>query len=329
MGRRGNSEGSIYQRRSDGKWCGAISLPGAKRKVFYAKTRREVVTQLREAQRRAEYGTLESGRDQTLGNYLKDWLENCVRTTLKPRSWESYEERVRLHVLPDLGHVRLRKLTPQHLQRLYAQKLADGLASTTVNHVHFVISSALTQAMRWELVPRNVASLVDPPRRLPADPRPLSSDTLAKLLDALEGHRHENMWTLMLGAGLRFGEAAGLTWEDIGFEAATVTVRHTLSRVRGGHRSWPSRRHRRANERCPFQRSPLAPCVSSVSGYEKHNCWQAADGRPTITSSRIREGRRCVKHTSWRRSTRCWRGPDSQGIACRTSVAPTLRTWSR
>ena len=234
MGRRGNSEGSIYQRRSDGKWCGAISLPGAKRKVFYAKTRREVVTQLREAQRRAEYGTLESGRDQTLGNYLKDWLENCVRTTLKPRSWESYEERVRLHVLPDLGHVRLRKLTPQHLQRLYAQKLADGLASTTVNHVHFVISSALTQAMRWELVPRNVASLVDPPRRLPADPRPLSSDTLAKLLDALEGHRHENMWTLMLGAGLRFGEAAGLTWEDIDFEAATVTVRHTLSRVRGG-----------------------------------------------------------------------------------------------
>ncbi len=115
MSRRGNSEGSIYQRRSDGKWCGAISLPGAKRKVFYAKTRREVVTQLREAQRRAEYGTLESGRDQTLGNYLKDWLENCVRTTLEPRSWESYEERVRLHVLPDLGHVRLRKLTPQHL----------------------------------------------------------------------------------------------------------------------------------------------------------------------------------------------------------------------
>jgi integrase len=234
MSKRGNSEGSIYQRKSDGKWCGAISLPGAKRKVFYAKTQREVAAQLRAAQRQAEHGMLASGPDQTFGHYLADWLENRVKATRRPRTWESYEERVRLHIMPDLGHLRLRKLSPQHLQRLYVRKLSDGLSPTTVNHVHCVISSALAQATRWELVPRNVASLVEPPRTLPADPKPLSSETLAALLDALGGHRHENMWILMLGAGLRFGEAAGLSWDDIDFDGATVTVRHTLSRVRGG-----------------------------------------------------------------------------------------------
>ena len=189
MGRRGKGEGSIYQRRSDGKWCAALSLPGAKRKVFYAKTRREVVSQLREAQQRAEYGVLESGRDQTIANYIMDWLETCVKATRKPRTWESYEERVRLHLLPELGRLQLRRLTPQHLQRLYAQKLASGLSPTTVNHIHCVISSALGQATRWGLITRNVASLADPPRKLPADPKPLSRDTVAGFLDAIEGHR--------------------------------------------------------------------------------------------------------------------------------------------
>jgi len=234
MGRRGNSEGSIYQRKSDGKWCGAISLPGAKRKVFYANTQREVSVQLRAAQRQAEHGMLASGPDQSFDNYLGDWLENSIKVTRRPRTWESYEERVRLHVLPSLGDLRLRKLTPQHLQRLYARKLAEGLSPATVNHIHFVISSALAQATRWELIPRNVASLVEPPRTPPADPKPLSSDSLAAMLDAIVGHRHENLWLLMLGAGLRFGEAAGLSWEDIDFNGALVMVRHTLSRVRGG-----------------------------------------------------------------------------------------------
>ena len=72
---------------------------------------------------------------------------------------------MRLHVVPALGGIRLAKLSPADLQRLYADRLAYGLSPTSVSHLHFVLHRALHQALRWELGQRNVSEMVDPPRR--------------------------------------------------------------------------------------------------------------------------------------------------------------------
>jgi integrase len=176
---------------------------------------------------------LADGPRQTVRQFITRWLEDTVRPTLRPRTFETYEGKVRLHVLPELGHLTLAKLNPQHLQRLYATKLAEGLSPTTVNHVHWVIHGALAQAVRFGLVARNVAEVVESPKRPEAEPNPCTEEEVAAFLSAIQGHRHENFWIVLLASGLRFGECAALHWSDVDLRSGVVRVRHTVSRRRG------------------------------------------------------------------------------------------------
>src|SRR5689334_14788674 len=95
---RGNGEGTIYQRKSDGKWCTAITLADGKRKVLYGKTRQEVARKLNSALQAREQGLPVAPDRQTLGQYLATWLEECVRSRRRPRTHESYAAMVRLHI---------------------------------------------------------------------------------------------------------------------------------------------------------------------------------------------------------------------------------------
>jgi hypothetical protein len=152
--KRGHGEGSIYQRR-DGRWVGTIRLgykPDGRpdRPKVYGRTRGEVQKALRELRRRQEEGlrvdpALER---QTLATFLEQWLE-ITAATVRPRTLERYQEVVRGHLVPALGNQRLASLRPEALQRLYARKLAAGLAPRTVVKIHVVLHRALAMALRW------------------------------------------------------------------------------------------------------------------------------------------------------------------------------------
>lgn len=118
MARRGHGEGSIYQ-RSDGRWAASISLEDGKRKTFYGKARREVQEQLKTALHEQQKGLLVTGPQQKVGQFLTHWLENVHKQSIRYRTYERYEEIVRLHLVPGIGHHQLQKLSPQHLQSFY------------------------------------------------------------------------------------------------------------------------------------------------------------------------------------------------------------------
>jgi integrase len=229
-GKRGNGEGSIYQRADNGLWCANVSLPDGKRKYLYGKTRQDVASKLRAAQNSKESGTLVTGPRQTLGQFLDRWLLDTVKPTTRVRTWLSYSERVRLHIAPSLGKLALTSVTPQHLQHLYAAKLAAGLSSSTVNGIHVVLSRALKQALRWGLVAPNVCEAVEAPRPNHQKAEGLSAVEIAVFLESIRGDRYESLWITFLATGLRFGEAAALRWSDIDLEARMLTVRHTITR---------------------------------------------------------------------------------------------------
>lgn len=81
-----------------------------------------------------------------------------------PKTYEDYEGLTRAHIVPALGHIKLKNLTSLQVQQFYGTKLESGLSKRTVEYIHTVLHSALKQAVRWELVPRNVTDSVDPPR---------------------------------------------------------------------------------------------------------------------------------------------------------------------
>jgi hypothetical protein len=104
--KRGNGEGGIYPRDSDGLWCASVSLPNGKRKVIYGKTRQEVADKLNNLLVLKKQGQ-PIGPDQlTIGAYMVQWLEESAKPKLKPSTCRSYEQLVRVHIVPSLGSTR-------------------------------------------------------------------------------------------------------------------------------------------------------------------------------------------------------------------------------
>src|SRR6266487_2937952 len=227
MAKRGNGEGSIY-RRQDGRWVAEITIEGRKRKFVYGKTRKDVQEKLKVALHEQQQGTLVTAPQQTLAQFLTDWLENSQKQSVRPRTYERYEEIVRLHIVPVLGRHQLQKLSAQHLQSFYTKKLNEGLAATTVGCFHNVLHKALDTAVKWNVISRNVCDLVSPPRRKRFEFQPLSLEQVYQLLDAARGHYMEALFKLALATGMRRGELLGLKWQDINFSTGTLQIRRIL-----------------------------------------------------------------------------------------------------
>jgi integrase len=231
MGKRGNGEGSIY-RRNDGRWVGELTIEGRRRKFVYGKTRKEVQEKLHAALQERQQGMVLTGTArQTVAQFLADWLENSQKHSVRPRTYERYEEVVRLHIVPVLGHHRMQKLSAQHVQAFYTKKLNEGLAATTVGVFHIVLHKAFDTAMKWGLVPRNVCDLVSPPRAKKFEMKPLTIEQTQQLLAAARGHLQEALFILALATGMRRGELLALKWQDINFAKGQLQVRRILTRI--------------------------------------------------------------------------------------------------
>jgi integrase len=231
MARRGHGEGSIYHRK-DGRWAATITLENHKRKTFYGSTRKEVQERLKIALREQQQGTLVNAPQQMVGQYLQQWLENC-QPAVRIRTYERYEQLVRLHLVPTIGRIPLQKLTPQQVQSLYTQKLKDGLSQTTVNTLHAMLHKALEDALRWNLVARNVCDAVSPPRRNRYEIQPLTVEQAQQFLAAAHGHPLEALFVIAVSTGMRRGEMLAIKWQDIDLSTGTLHVRRIFTRARG------------------------------------------------------------------------------------------------
>jgi len=230
--RRSYGIGSVYKRKSDGLWCASL-LDGATRKYVYGKTRHDVMAKLRTAQVMLGTGHISQRRSPTVEEFLRSWLETSVKPRVRPLTYAGYKVNVEKHLIPTLGKIRLAELTPQHVQLMMNNRLAAGFSPKTISYVHQVLRTSLGLAVRWDMVSRNVANLVDKPRVERKPINPLAPDEARRFLTAIQGHRLEALFTVALALGLRQGEALGLRWEDVDFDGGTLHVRNQLQRVDG------------------------------------------------------------------------------------------------
>ncbi len=262
--RRGNGTGGVT-RRKDGSWMARYTVQtpaGRKRKVIYAKSHEEARSKLAEAIADRDRGLVYDSGGLTVGEYLARWLEDSVRGSVKVTTFQSYGSLVRLHVCPTLGHIKLSALAPAPVQALYRRKLDEGLSPKTVKYIHTTLHRALKQALRWGLVPRNVAAAVDPPRVPTPEITPLSPTQARQLLLSVRGDRLEALYLLAVTTGMRQGELLGLGWEDADLEAGTVRVRRTLTLTRGGPRL--------TEPKTPRSRRSIRLTASAVDALGRH-----------------------------------------------------------
>jgi integrase len=224
-GKRGSGEGSIY-RRKDGRWVGQYEV-GGKRKYIYGKIRKEVATKLTKAMAERDAGMVFDAGALRLGDYLDGWLDS-IRDTLRRRTWIRHEEVVRLHLKPSLGNTKLDRVSALQVQSLYRSKLDSGLSPRTVQIIHATLYKALKQAVKWSLLPRNVADSVDPPKAPKREIKPLDEEQVKRLLKAAEGDKLEALYVLAITTGMRSGELLGLQWKDLDLTTGIVQVRRTV-----------------------------------------------------------------------------------------------------
>lgn len=264
-GRRGHGEGSIY-RRADGRWAGAVDLgwSGGKRrrKVLYGATRREVADKLARAVRAHREGGLLADERTTFAAFMDTFLM-AVRPSLRPGTWQRYEQYARLHSVPMLGHRPLSKIGAADLQLLYADRIAAGCSPTSVRHLHRFLHRVFDQAVRWGAASRNPVTLVDPPRVVRHDFRALTADEARTLLTGVRGDRLSALYVLALTTGLRQGELLALRWTDFDLPGRRLAVRGTLHHDPGG--GWTIREPKTEGSRRQVVLPPMA--VNALQGH--------------------------------------------------------------
>lgn len=225
-----NGEGSVFQ-RTDGRWVAQFSLSDGKKRQISRKTEKEAWSALRKALGEVEQGTIVTGPEQTLNVFLNHWLEEIHKPTLRLSSYIKYRKVIDTYILPELGHLKLQKLSPQIVQAFYRRKEKEGLAPKTVNSIHGVLHKALDTAVRWNMLARNVCDVVSPPRIVKHEIQPLSMEQAQHLLEVARGDRLEMPLLLALVTGLRRGELLGLKWADIDFTQGALQVKRSLDYV--------------------------------------------------------------------------------------------------
>lgn len=197
-------------------------------------TKREAEKEQAKAITERERGTLLQPDTTTVGELLDRYLETEVPKTVKPENRAEYEVIIRRHLKPALGNVLVRKLTVEHVERLFADLQAAGYSSTTIKKAHLRLGAALRLAKRWNLVHDNVCDVAKPPKLEYKKPKVWSPDDVAAFLDVAERDHLYAYWLLLVETGARTSELLGLTWKDINFDRGTLRLGEQVVRLLKG-----------------------------------------------------------------------------------------------
>lgn len=192
---------------------------------------------------RIESGNTYSASKTTLNEFSKKWLETYVKPNLSPTTYQSYTEKLNMHILPYLGHKRLDKITPFDIDSLYnllANKLTNRkdengnyktLSPASIHRVHEIISSMFSSAYKWDLVPYNPCTKVTKPKYKRTKMTCYDEETSKKLINKLletAPLKYKCLVILAMLGGFRRGEIVGLHWDDIDFNNKKITVNRSV-----------------------------------------------------------------------------------------------------
>lgn len=221
---------------------------------------------------RVKSGKYLDGEKMTYQDYITIWLRDYAEKQMEQTSYERCVISLNNTILPELGHLRLAKIQPLHIQNLYNKLEKEGYYKngvrkdykpSTIKRIHQIISSSLNTAVQWQLIENNPCSRVKPPKpdRTAADIKNFSLEEAQIFLEQLDkeytiwhGGRQKKdgspsdrkyethkiplqmkiFFHMALFGGFRRGELIALTWNDIDFEQCTVSISKSAARTKDG-----------------------------------------------------------------------------------------------
>jgi len=200
----------------------------------YGKSQKEVKDWLLLQRKAVRDNAWASDDSVTVKQFMARYLSDVVKPSVRYSTFIRYQDLINLHICGSLGDLKLAKLTPQIVQKFYTDKLNEGQSSRSVQFMHAILHKALKQAMRWDLVVRNVSDMVNPPSVKRYKPTVWSLEQIKQFIEAAKGHRHYELFVLAVSCGLRQGELLGLQISDVDFTTGFLHIHQSLEIVRGG-----------------------------------------------------------------------------------------------
>lgn len=247
---RGKGEGSVFK-DGRGLWTAVVELPShtgdRRRKVVRSKDKKVVLAKLDEIRRELrKSGDLQT-KDMTVEAWMTEWFNTVAVRKLRPKTTNNYKSLMNLYIIPPLGKIKLDKLTASDVRKMCDLVVAKGKSSTTARQVYRILSGALKVAERDGRVSRNVAGLVDAPRKAVAALDALTVDQSIQVLRAAVDDPYEALWFAIFLTTARQGELCGLELDRV---TDSIEVSWQLQRLTWQHGCDP---------RCTFKYGSRCP----------------------------------------------------------------------
>ncbi len=251
MTKRAAGEGNI-RKRADGRWegryiAGHDSAGKPIRKNVLGKTQAEVKEKLRKALDECQRIDFSRADDFTVETWLRLWYETYSKPNIREATQERYWNHIRFHIIPEIGSIKLTKLTGRQVQTMYnnvrdygrvkrspKDKRDSSLSPSYIRSLHRMLHMALDRAVKEQLILRNPCDDVILPKVDRKEMKILKPESIKAYLEEADRRGVLPMMFLELCSGLRKGELIALLWTDLDIQNKTISISKQASRVKGG-----------------------------------------------------------------------------------------------
>lgn len=250
----------------------------------------EAEARLREIMTQMNTGNYMEPTKMTVEAFIIKWLQEYVKPNLKPKTYRSYEQLSRVHIVPELGNHLLIRLSPLHIQKFYNSLIRNGMSPTSVGIVHRTLKAALGVAVQWKLMPDNPACSIAPPDPDDREYCTLSTEQALTLLETAKqiNKRRYGLYLCLLTTGMRIGEACALKWEDIDFENKIIRVQRNLIQAGENYEFGTVKQKKKGNTKKVKVAIRMTDVLAEALSQERE--WQKEDKKNTFNPRRKHRG---------------------------------------
>jgi integrase len=206
------------------------------RSATFRGSKEDAQKELRRLMGEADKGLLVDPNKITVAEHVRGWIK---RARVSPRTREGYDRVCELRIVPHIGSVKLQKLRPAQIEAWHTTLLECGgedgkpLSAQTVQHAHRLLHAAVKNAVKNELLAKNVVAVHSAPAVTAPEIDWLRQDQIPELLRKLDGHSLFHIAVLALATGARRGEILALRWRNLDLDAMTVRIEESLEQTKG------------------------------------------------------------------------------------------------
>ncbi|MBA3356441.1 MAG: site-specific integrase [Pyrinomonadaceae bacterium] len=255
-------------KRGDKTWCVRVftGRDGNGNRRYMNKTirgnKKDAETYLSTTLTNISGGTFIEPVKLTVEEYLDKWLATAAKARLRERTHDDYTEKLKRYIRPVIGKLKLSDVRPLDVQLIYTAMAERDLSPRTVRYTHAILSSALKQAVRWNMLARNPCEAVELPRMERKEMQALSPEEAGRFLANAKEDEYGALFAFALASGMRPEEYLALKWSDVDLEARSATVSRTLVWRKGGGWFFGEPKTTRSRRTVPFP-EPIAKALKT------------------------------------------------------------------